>query len=218
MELPILGVCLSGERLRVSTLRIVLGTRNPDKLREIRRMLVLPGVELLDLRDVTGLSSPEEDGLTLRDNALKKARGACHSTGLVAMADDTGLEVDALGGRPGLFSARLAGPRATYEENRRALLALLRGVETQRRGATFRCVVALAESGGWATTVEGCCRGIILEGPRGEGDFGYDPLFFLPSLGKTFAEMTAEEKDSVSHRGRAIRSMVDVITARYGLA
>jgi XTP/dITP diphosphohydrolase len=198
--------------------RIVLGTRNPDKLREIRRMLVLPGVELLDLPDITSLSSPEEDGLTLRDNALKKARGACHIAGLVAVADDTGLEVDALGGRPGLFSARLAGPRATYEDNRRALLALLRGVEMQQRGATFRCVVALAESGGWETTVEGSCRGVILERPRGESDFGYDPLFFVPSSGKTFAEMTADEKDAISHRGRAIRSMADVITTRYGLA
>jgi XTP/dITP diphosphohydrolase len=198
-------------------LRVLLATGNRDKVREIKRMLVLPSVELLDLSAFPQLSRPDEDGSTLCENALKKARWASARTGLPALSDDTGLEVDALDGRPGLYSARLAGPEATYEDNRRRLLEMLQGVGGDLRGATFRCVVAITDPSGWEDTVEGSCRGVITSEPRGGGCFGYDPLFLVPASGKTFAEMTDQEKDSVSHRGQAIRRARGIILARYGL-
>lgn len=198
-------------------MRLLLATGNPDKIRELRRMVRLPGVELADLGGFPGLGTPVEDGETLEENALKKARWAARRAGLVSLADDTGLEVDALRGRPGVLSARLAGPGATYEDNRRTLLAMLENVADDARGATFRCIVAVVDPDGWEATVEGACRGLILRAPQGPGDFGYDPLFFYQAAGRTFAEMTAQEKDQVSHRGRAVRLAADVIARRYGL-
>jgi XTP/dITP diphosphohydrolase len=198
-------------------LQLLLATGNPDKLHEMRRMMPLRGVELVDLGRFPELGVPVEDGRTLEENALKKARWSARRARVVTLADDTGLEVDALSGRPGVLSARLAGTGATYEDNRRTLLAMLENVADDARGATFRCVVAVVDPDGWEATVEGACRGLILSERRGSGDFGYDPVFLHQATGKTFAEMTAEEKDEVSHRGRAIRLAADLIARRYGL-
>jgi XTP/dITP diphosphohydrolase len=197
--------------------RVLVATGNPDKLREIQRMVRLPGLELVDLSFFPGIGAGLEDGETLEENALKKARWAARQAGIVSLADDTGLEVDALCGAPGVLSARLAGPEASYEDNRRTLLAMLKRVADGRRRATFRCVVAIVEPGGWEETVEGACRGVILRAPRGPGDFGYDPLFFHELSGMTFAEMSARQKDEISHRGQAIRLALDLIARRYGL-
>ncbi len=157
-----------------------------------------------------------EDGATLAENAAKKAVEAASRTGLVAVGDDTGLEVAALGGRPGVHTARYAGPGATFGDNNRKLLAELGPTPERKRGACFRCVVAVAAprrgpEGGRRSevlfTVEGRCDGSIAERPRGDEGFGYDPVFVVSGLGKTFAELPAEVKHEVSHRGRAFRAL-----------
>ncbi|MDZ7374048.1 MAG: XTP/dITP diphosphatase [candidate division KSB1 bacterium] len=185
--------------------RIVVATRNRDKLREICELLDADRFEILGLDDVQGVPEVEEDGATLEENALKKARVAAQVTGLPALADDTGLEVEALGGAPGVYSSRYAGEGATYADNVRKLLNELRGVPFEQRRARFRCVVALVHDG-VEEVVEGTCPGVITEEPRGEGGFGYDPVFLVPEVGKTFAEMSLEEKNAVSHRGKAFRA------------
>jgi XTP/dITP diphosphohydrolase len=137
------------------------------------------------------------------------------ATGLTALADDTGLEVEALSGAPGVVSARYAGPGATYEDNNRKLLSELSGVPPERRTAAFRCVIALAIPGGEVETVEGRTSGRILEIPRGAAGFGYDPIFLPESCRKTYAEMSPSEKNSLSHRGKAIRAALAVIAKLY---
>lgn len=145
-----------------------------------------------------------EDGQTLAENALKKARTVCDYTQLFCLADDTGLEVDYLGGAPGVYSSRFAGPDATYDDNVEKLLQRLEGVPREQRTARFRCVVALV-SPTVEQVVEGVCEGIIGEERRGQGGFGYDPVFFVPELGQTFAEMPLALKNEISHRGRALK-------------
>lgn len=180
--------------------RVVVASRNPDKAREVEEILSELGVEV-----VRGLTWPEieETGRTLADNALLKGRAVAGLTGLAAVADDTGLEVEALGGAPGVRTARFAGPGATYSENVRALLAALEGEE--RREARFRTVAALVTPGGEEACAEGVLEGRIAEAPRGEGGFGYDPVFQVG--GRTLAELPAEEKHAISHRGRALRAL-----------
>jgi XTP/dITP diphosphohydrolase len=150
---------------------------------------------------------PEETGATLEDNAVLKARATFEATGLPAIADDTGLEVEALDGRPGVRSARYAGDAATYEDNWRRLLRELDGVPAARRGARFVTVIALYRGDGRILLFEGEADGRILEVPRGSGGFGYDPVFYSTAAGKTFAEMTPEEKARHSHRGAALRKL-----------
>jgi len=145
-----------------------------------------------------------EDGATYQENALKKARSAAAFTGKPALADDTGLEVEALGGQPGLYAARFAGEGCTFQDNIRKLLHLLDGVPFERRGARFVCVIALVEPNGREQVVEGDLRGRITESQAGGDGFGYDPVFYVPEVGKTLAELTAGEKNRVSHRGRAV--------------
>jgi XTP/dITP diphosphohydrolase len=147
---------------------------------------------------------PPEGESSYADNALAKARAAARAAGLLALADDSGLEVDALGGAPGVRSARYGGPGLDDAGRCRALLAALAGVPESRRTARFRCAVALAEPGGREAVVEGAAEGIILTAPRGRGGFGYDPVFLYPPLGATFAEIPEAEKHAVSHRGRAV--------------
>jgi XTP/dITP diphosphohydrolase len=180
---------------------------NPDKLAELRELLDLPGVSLDSLRDVPGARAPEEHGATLLDNARTKALAAVRLTGLPAIADDTGLEVDALGGRPGAHAARFAGPGATYASNRARLLAELEGVPAERRAARFRTVCVARWPDGREAVGEGVLEGRIAEQPRGEGGFGYDPVFELPELGLTLAELSAAEKNRLSHRARAVRNL-----------
>jgi XTP/dITP diphosphohydrolase len=198
-------------------LSVVLATSNEGKLLELRSLFGDLPVELLALNAVVGEQAPvSEYGSTLEENAIIKARAACAATGLYAIADDSGLEVDALGGRPGVRSARFAHERATDAENNAALLRELEEVEDGGRRARFRCVLALASP--WDKShveiAEGTCEGLIARAPRGSGGFGYDPLFIVPELGgRVMAEMSDDEKNEVSHRARAARSMREKLRA-----
>jgi XTP/dITP diphosphohydrolase len=183
-------------------MKLLIASQNPKKLKEIREILDLPGLELVSALDLPGAPDIVEDGLTFEENAAKKALTMARASGLWALADDSGLEVDALNGAPGVHSARYAGEPMKYSANNRKLLTTLRG-ETNRR-ARFRCVLALASPQGEVRTVEGTCEGAIADGPRGRKGFGYDPLFVPEGHTVTFAEMDPAEKNRISHRGRAL--------------
>ncbi|NIQ38874.1 MAG: XTP/dITP diphosphatase [Proteobacteria bacterium] len=193
---------------------VVLATRNRGKIEEIKEVLTDVGVLVYSLNDFPDATTVEEDGRNFRENALKKARYAAQFTGKLAVADDSGLEVDALGGKPGVFSARFAGDMATDRENNRKLIEELKGLHQEARGASFRCVLALVEPSGQEIVIEEECRGLIVHQERGAGGFGYDPLFFFPPLNKTFAELTREEKNRVSHRGKALRKLREILTGK----
>ncbi len=183
---------------------LVLATQNKDKVLEIIKLLRGCCGEVLSLEAFPDVPEVVEDGLTLEENAVKKARQIGEYTGLPAVADDTGLEVDALGGAPGVFSSRFAGQVATYAENVAKLLSELAGVPAEKRTARFRTVVAFYNQGK-VQTVEGVCEGMISSEPSGRDGFGYDPVFFVPGRGKTFAEMDLSEKNQISHRGVAFQ-------------
>ena len=190
---------------------ILLATRNPDKVRELAALLGELGVHIRTLTDFPTAPEVEEDGTTCEANALKKAREIASATGIPSLADDTGLEVDALGGRPGVFAARYAGEGATYEDNCRKLLKELDDVPLAKRTARFVTVAALAMPGGYSRIATGTLVGVIAEACAGSQGFGYDPVFFIPELGRTLAELTAEEKNRISHRAKAFRSMADIL-------
>lgn len=191
-------------------MKIVLATRNRGKIKEIKE--ILSGVEVLTLDDLPNLTMPPETGQTFRDNALSKALSIAEKTKLPALADDSGLEVDALGGRPGVFSARYAGEDATDTDNYLKLLDEMKGVAMEKRKARFRCVMALAfPDGQGAFTFDGVFEGYIASEPRGKGGFGYDPVFFVPERNKTAAELTLEEKNAISHRARALRKLKEFL-------
>jgi len=192
--------------------KLVLATRNVHKIEELSRMLSDLNVEILSFRDFPDLPEVVEDGETLEDNAIKKAREISQATGLPALADDTGLEVAALGGAPGVISARYAGEACSYDDNNRKLLTELESVPDEERGAVFRCVIALATSSGEVTTVEGRTDGIILRKPRGGAGFGYDPIFLPNGHARSYAEMLQDEKNAVSHRGRALEAARELIS------
>lgn len=183
-------------------MKLLIATQNPKKLREIKAILNVPGLELLSAIDIPNAPDVIEDGLTFQENATKKAVTLATCTGLWALADDSGLEVDALGGAPGVHSARYAGEPMKYSANNRKLLGALLG-ETNRR-ARFRCVLALSDPQGQIRLVEGACEGTITTSPRGRKGFGYDPLFVPDGFAATFAEMDPEEKNRISHRARAL--------------
>lgn len=194
--------------------QIVLATRNQDKITEIRRIMQLDSIRLVGIDIFPQAPDVVEDGKTLHDNALKKACSACISTGLPAIADDSGLEVDALDGAPGVYSSRFAGEHVSYADNNAKLLYLMRNVPQEKRTARFRCVTCFVD-GDEHHFVEAVCEGMIIQEIRGDGGFGYDPLFLVPYLGKTFAELTLEEKNEISHRGKAFRGMGDLIRKYY---
>ena len=185
--------------------KLVLATGNRNKVSEIRVLLQGLPFAILTLEDYKGLVMPEEDQPTFAGNAAKKAEAVARQSGETALADDSGLEVDALDGRPGVRSARYAGEEGNYAANNRLLLEELAGIPSTRRGARFVCAIAVAIPGEQTHIIEESCPGRIAESPQGEGGFGYDPLFIYDPAGVTFAEMTAEEKNAVSHRGRALR-------------
>jgi XTP/dITP diphosphohydrolase len=188
--------------------RIVVATRNEHKVREILRICRDWPVEwITDAR----LPDVEETGRTYLENAILKARAAAAATGEAALADDSGIEVDALGGAPGPRSARYAGEHATDEDNLRALLRALAGIPRAGRTARYRAVAVLATSDGEEVHAEGTCEGIVEAKPRGTGGFGYDPIFEPVGLGGTMAELTPEEKDRISHRGRALRALRELL-------
>jgi XTP/dITP diphosphohydrolase len=184
-------------------MKLLIATRNAHKLDEIRAILSRPGLTLLGVAEL-GRPLPEvvEDAGTFTGNALKKARMLCAASELWTLADDSGLEVDALDGAPGVYSARYAGESAGDAANNARLLRELDGVEDRR--ARFRCVLALAAPDGRDWTVEGCCEGRIAHAPSGTGGFGYDPLFHPVGATRSFAELTPAEKNRISHRARAL--------------
>lgn len=195
---------------------LVLGTKNRDKVRELAHALLGLPVRLISVGELGDWPEVEETGETLEENSLLKVRDAVRRSGLLSLADDTGLEVDALGGAPGVRSSRYSGEGATYAQNVARLLRELRGVPAERRTARFRCVVALAEPAGREACVEGVVEGWILDSPRGNGGFGYDPVFQAAETGLTFAEMGLVEKDAISHRGRALRAAREVLASWCG--
>ena len=191
--------------------RLVLATLNPDKARELGALLGDIPFEVLSLSSLPGAALPAEGDESYRANALAKARAVARASGGFALADDSGIEVDALGGRPGVRSARYGGPGLSDSERCATLLSELKDVPQERRTARFRCVVALASPDGREEAVEGVVEGIITDAPRGTGGFGYDPLFFYPSLGRTFADLDPSVKNRVSHRGRALALAREVL-------
>lgn len=192
-------------------MRVAVATGNRGKLAEFRSFLEEMGFEVLGLDAFPGFVLPPEGKESFAANAVAKARALAGHAGLSAIADDSGLEVEAIGGRPGVLSARFAGEGASDEANNARLLAELAGVAAGRRRARYRAVVALAVPGGRGgisvVTAEGVSEGEILDAPRGSGGFGYDPLFLVPELGKTFAELEPAERREVSHRFRALRAL-----------
>ncbi len=194
----------------------VLATRNRGKVRELLPLLAATGLELA-LRTVDELAPGvelREDGTTFEENALAKARQAAAATGLPALADDSGLEVEALGGEPGVYSARYAGLPSDDERNNRKLLEALRDVPVGARAARFRCVAAYVDpTSGVELVRAGDCAGEILMSPRGDGGFGYDPLFLVPALGRTMAELPLDEKNRLSHRAAAFVALGEALRA-----
>ncbi|MBI5868037.1 MAG: XTP/dITP diphosphatase [candidate division Zixibacteria bacterium] len=189
--------------------RLVLATHNLHKVREIREILGNLPYEILTAMDFPSVPEPEETGATLEENAILKARALCDSTGLWALADDSGLEIDYLEGAPGVMSARFAGPGCTFADNNAKVLGLLNGIPNSQRTARFRCVAALAMDGGKLEVFHGVTEGIITTVAGGEAGFGYDPIFYSPELARTFAEASADAKNRVSHRGRAFRQVAE---------
>lgn len=187
------------------SLTLVLATGNPGKSSEIRDLLKDFPVDIKDLSDFGPIPPVVEDGLTFDDNAYKKSSFVSRILGLPALADDSGLVVEALDGAPGVYSARYAGENATDEQRYIKLLDEMKG-QTNRKAA-FECVISIAVPPGPALTYEGRCEGIITEEPAGEGGFGYDPVFYFPPLQKTFAQLTREEKSRISHRGQALMEL-----------
>jgi XTP/dITP diphosphohydrolase len=191
--------------------RLLLATNNAGKAAELRRMLDDCGWELVTPAELGLKLEVDESGQSYEANATKKALQYAQASGLVALADDSGLEVDALGGRPGVLSARYAGPDRTDAERVQALLDELRDVPDEQRTARFRALIAIAAPTGRVETVEGTVAGRIARAPRGANGFGYDPLFLLPDRGLTAAELPAHEKDAISHRGVAARKARTVL-------
>jgi XTP/dITP diphosphohydrolase len=190
---------------------LVIASRNSGKVAEYRRLLSGIPFNVLSLADYPSLPEIEEHGRTFAENALLKAETVTRLTGELALADDSGLEVDALGGRPGLYSARYSGPGATDEQNNLKLLAELSGLPDSQRTARFCAAIAIAGPGLTPRVVEGSCSGAIALSPRGASGFGYDPLFFVQEAGKTFAEMDKTEKNSYSHRARAFAAAREIL-------
>jgi XTP/dITP diphosphohydrolase len=194
--------------------KVIVATLNKGKLRELVPLLAHLELELLTIDEVAPAAELREDGVTFVENALAKARQAARATGLPAIADDSGLEVDALDGAPGVYSARYAGAGADDESNNSKVLEALRGVPPARRTARFRCVAVFVHPARALEIVRhGACEGEILEAPRGQDGFGYDPLFLVPTVGRTMAELPLEEKNRLSHRAAAFRALGDALAA-----
>ena len=188
---------------------IVLATGNKGKVKEFEGLLHGIAVRIIGLGDLESPPEVVEDGETFMENALKKARTIAKYSGRPALADDSGLAVDALGGKPGVYSARYSGEGATDEKNIDKLLRELG--DTEHRSARFVCSLALVTPDGEETVVSGECEGVILTGPRGSGGFGYDPVFYLPEYGKTMAEIPADLKNRISHRAHAAEKLVRIL-------
>jgi XTP/dITP diphosphohydrolase len=198
--------------------RLLLATRNPGKLAELQRLLesAVPGVAVVGLRDVPGYPEAPETGATFAENALLKAREAVRFTGLPAVADDSGLAVDALNGMPGVLSARWSGRHGDDPANTALLLGQLADVPDERRGGAFVCAAAIVTPDGAERVLERSWRGQVVREPRGTNGFGYDPVFLPDGLERTAAELTAAEKDARSHRGQAFAALVPLVAELLG--
>ena len=197
--------------------RLLLATRNRGKLRELADLLGDVPFDLVSLADVGIDADVEETGPTFEENAVLKAETYRDLSGMLTLADDSGLEVDALGGEPGVRSARYAGPNATDSDRVRLLLGNLARMPERARTARFRCVIAVAAPGQETRMYSAVCHGRIVREPRGDNGFGYDPVFLFPDLGLTMAELTSERKNAVSHRALAIRKVVTALTREIAL-
>jgi XTP/dITP diphosphohydrolase len=196
--------------------RLLLATGNAGKAREYRDLLRDLSYEVVTLADLGITTVVEETGVTFEENAHAKATAMAAESGLLAMADDSGLEVDALGGEPGTRSHRYAGEGASDQDRINRLLTRMQGVPWPERTARFRCVIAIAEPGGTVATCAGECPGMIATEPHGEGGFGYDPIFYISDLGRTMAQITLAEKNRISHRGHAGRAARRLLAERSG--
>lgn len=192
----------------MTTQRLVVASHNLHKIREIKELTAHLGLKVVGLPELGDFPPVLEDGETFEANAKKKAVEIGKLTGELVLADDSGLEVDALEGAPGVLSARFAGEPSSDQRNNKLLLEKLAGVASKDRGAQFRCVIALASPHGEVEFSEGICRGEIILEPRGQGGFGYDPLFFVPEYGLTFAELSFKVKNSISHRYLAMQGIL----------
>jgi XTP/dITP diphosphohydrolase len=193
-------------------MKLLLATRNRHKIGEMREILKdMEEIELLTAEQFPQLSEVEEKGSTLRENAIQKACHTVQCTGHLCLAEDTGLEVDALGGKPGVRSSRFAGDGATYDQNIDKLLSLMQQIPWEDRRARFRSVVAIVEPGGSPYLLEGVCEGRITPERRGKGGFGYDPIFEVDGYGKTFAELEQDLKNRISHRALALAGAKDYL-------
>ncbi len=195
---------------RDKMLQIILATKNENKVLELAEILAGLNVKLLTLKDFPECPDVIEDGKMFEENSLKKADFVFKYTGILALADDSGLEVDILNGEPGIYSARFSGENASSKKNNEKLLSLLKDIPFEKRDAQFHCALALVGKD-ISETTEGICKGKILNEYRGTGGFGYDPLFLYEPLNLTFAEMPAEEKNKISHRSIAFRKMRSII-------
>jgi XTP/dITP diphosphohydrolase len=193
-------------RVRGRTVKLLVATRNPGKVRELRDLLVDLPIEVTFPPEVGLDLDVEETGATFAENASLKAQAFALASGLLTLADDSGLEVDALDGGPGVHSARYAGPAASDADRTRKLLAAMADVPDGQRSARFRCVVAVATPGGEVWLTEGTCEGAIASEPRGQHGFGYDPVFQVAGFGQRMAELPPDVKNLISHRGRALRA------------
>lgn len=198
-------------------MRLVLATGNRDKVAEIRALLGGLELELVSLDRFPGVRSPEEGGTTFEENARLKAVSILEETGVATLADDSGLEVDALGGLPGVRSSRFSGEHASYAENNRRLLTVLRGLPSEDRTGRFVCVACVAHSDGEVFCGRGTLEGVIVDEPRGTSGFGYDPLFLVPQYGRTLAEVGPEIKNAISHRARAMKQVQAHLAERLGV-
>jgi len=190
---------------------LVIASGNNNKVNEIQCLLGEVPFRVSSLNMYPQIPEIQETGNTYRENALLKAVQVAKLTNCFALGDDSGLEVEALGDQPGLYSARFAGEGVSYRENNKKLLSLLEGVPASKRQATFYCVMALADPKGKTYVLEGSVKGLIAMKEQGTGGFGYDPLFILPDLGKTFAELSPDEKNSLSHRAKALEKVKEIL-------
>lgn len=191
--------------------KLVIATNNKGKLLEFRKLLDPLNIQVYSLKDFPQIKEIVENGSTFMENALIKAKTVNKITGLVSLADDSGLEVDHLNGLPGVYSARFAGELKNDKANNQKLISLLEGVPLEERTARFKCAIAVIDKDGREYQAEGSCEGLILEEEKGEAGFGYDPLFYIPQYQKTFAQLDMETKNEISHRGKATRKALKIL-------
>jgi len=199
------------DRRKSPSIEIVVATRNPGKLKEIKAILTVDSERFLSLKDFPGIPEIIEDGKTFAENSLKKAKTVARLTGRVSIADDSGLAVDALQGRPGIYSSRYAGENASDEERYRKLLKEMESIPEGKRGGAFGCAAAVASPGGSVDVVEARWRGTITFAPRGANGFGYDPIFYIPEMNQTIAELAPAVKNKISHRAQAFEKLKHIL-------